>query len=143
MNVSVLGENLEMERQKVFFRRFGELVIVCDKLGREADRSYIRSLQHEVAAKGGTFSPDVKQLSWLTYIERRAKNPEKDIDFSALQESLVERAEYIIRNDALPSGRMFMLVDIVDRAKRGELDRRDLGLLQYLVLEAFPGVDED
>jgi hypothetical protein len=143
MNVSVLGDNLEAERQKVFFRRLGELVIVCDRLEREADRRYVRSLQCEVAAKRGTFSATVKQFSWLTDIERRVKNPAKHIDFSALQESLLERAEYIIRNDALPSGRMFMLVDMVDQARRGELGRRDLGLLQYLVLEGAPGLNED
>lgn len=143
MNVSVLGDNLEMERQKVFFRRLGELVIVCDSLEREADRRYVRWLQREVAAKRGTFSATVKQFGWLTDIERRVKNPAKPVDFSALQESLLERAEYIIRNDALPSGRMFMLVDMVDQARRGELSRRDLGLLQYLVLEGTPGLNED
>jgi hypothetical protein len=135
MNVSVLGDNLEAERQKVFFRRFGELVILCDKLDREADRKYIRSLQRQIAYKGGTFSASVKQFSWLTQIEQRVKNPAKLVDFTALQEGLIASADDIIRNDRLPSGRMFMLVDLVDRGAREPLSRRDIGLLQYLVIE--------
>lgn len=132
MNTSILGNNLERERQKVFFRRFGNVYLHREYLERKADRDFVTSLEKKIQSRHGSFVASASQFSWLGDVEQRLKG---DPDMSRLTGKLVDDARGILRNDALPSGRMLILMDLLDKAAGGKLSKKDLGMLQFLVLE--------
>ena len=70
MNKSVLGADLEAEREKAFMARFGRILSQKEKLS-QGDADYIRSLTRRLAATGGGFSPSIAQSTWLTDIDAR------------------------------------------------------------------------
>lgn len=134
MNKSLLGEELERERHKAFYRRFGTLAQRQDDLKRPADQKFVRSLIRGIARKQGEFTPSVDQFSWMSDIEGRLVKTE--VDYTALSDRLLREAEHIIRNGLLPSGRMNMVIELVDAAAVEPLRPQQVDLLQYLILEA-------
>ncbi|MEY8801945.1 hypothetical protein AB9K35_16675 [Leisingera sp. XS_AS12] len=134
MNKSILGEELERERHNAFYRRFGSLAQRQDDLERPADRDFVRSLIREIARQQGAFTPSVDQFSWMSDVESRLEKSK--VDYTALSDRLLTEADHIIKNGRLPSGRMNMLIELVDAAALAPLSPQQIDLLQYLILEA-------
>lgn len=146
MNKSVLGDDLEIEREKAFMARFGRILSQKEKLNPK-DARYIRSLTRKLATAGGSFSPSIDQSTWLNDIDARLSLPsnqtEETKDKKIMIDKLIPRAEGIIRNGSLTPFRLENLIRIVDTYEReGTLSRNDLDTLQFLVLEGL-GYPED
>ena len=147
MNKSVLGADLEAEREKAFMARFGRILSQKEKLS-QGDADYIRSLTRRLAATGGGFSPSIAQSTWLTDIDARLSALVALVAPRALisgpdLEKLIEAARGIIQARSLTPFRLAFLSLIVDKYDAEEpLSRNDLDMLQFLVLEGS-GYPED
>ncbi len=132
MNESVLGPNLEIEREKAFIARFGKVLAQKDNLNPK-DSGYIRSLARKIADGKGKFSPSIAQSTWLTDIDARLSPvPVRKEDI----ERLIPRAEGIIQHGSLTPLRLQILIGLVDTYELKEtLSRRELDMLHFLVLE--------
>lgn len=139
MNKSVLGPHLEAERQKTFIGKIGQLIAQKETLGAK-DRIKLEELAEKIEADRGTFSPSIEQLSWITeLVGRLSSNPVSENEIK----KLIPEARVIISNGGLPSGRLMILVGIVDAYdENGTLSRKDLNTLHFLVLEG-KGYRED
>lgn len=144
MNKSVLGDDLEIEREKAFMARFGRILSQTEKLSPK-DAKYIRSLTQRLATVGGAFSPSIAQSTWLNDIDARlspASNRTGEIK-KIMIDKLTQDAEGIIRSGSLTPFRLQNLIRIVDTYEtEGALSRNDLDMLHFLVLEGL-GYPED
>lgn len=144
MNKSVLGDDLEIEREKAFMARFGRILSQKEKLNPK-DAKYIKSLTQRLATVGGSFSPSIAQSTWLNDIDERLPHPSNRTEKlpKIMIDKLISRAEGVIRNGSLTPFRLQILIRIVDTYEtEGTLSRNDLDMLQFLVLEGS-GYPED
>lgn len=108
MSDSVLGDDLEFERQKIFFRKIGRILLRKDDITRQADRTLRGSLDEQVRRGRGTFRASPKQFGWLCDIEKRLTRAAEMSD--EMIDGLVDQGEEIRESGALPSRRMSILV---------------------------------
>jgi hypothetical protein len=133
MSDSVLGDDFEPERQKVFFRKIGEIMLRKREVSREADHVFLDSLENQIRRGRGTFHASARQFEWLGNIHDRlspgSRAPDEMVDH------LISEGEEIVRENTLPPGRMNMLKRILDLSKTRELSNKEVSMLQFLVLE--------
>lgn len=142
MNKSVLGENLEFERDKVLFPKIGAIMKVPEKLSNE-DRLLMDNLLERAADMQGHFSfqTDDKDFGRVTriydIISGNSSGPnEKEI------EQLLVNAETIITKGLLTPGRRDLLDSYIDASANRGLTKGELDTIRFFVLEAFNHVNE-
>lgn len=144
MNASVLGADLESEREKAFMARFGRILSQKEKLNSK-DAKYIRSLTRRLAAAGDSFSPSIAQSTWLNDIDARLSPASIRTEEmkKIMIDKLIRDAKGIIRSGSLTPFRLQNLIRIVDTYEtEGTISRNDLDMLHFLVLEGS-GYPED
>lgn len=102
--MSELGDQLELERQRIFFRRFAILVDQQGDIKPPKDRKFISEMIEKITAAKGNFAPSIEEFSQSSVIEDSRKKADRD--YKALAEHYLAKAETIIRNGLLPSGRL-------------------------------------
>lgn len=133
MNKSVLGADLDVEIKKVFIAKIGLLISQKDKLTNRSDRDFVSDVENEIRDKQGSFEPSPDQFRRLTAIYEGVSPAPVNKD---MVDRLVVAANTIIRNGRLHSGRMSILVKIVEKYDLGmEITRQDENMLHFLVLE--------
>ncbi|WP_027234218.1 hypothetical protein [Leisingera caerulea] len=132
--MSELGDQLELERQRIFFRRFAILVDQRGDIKPPDDRKFISEMIEKITAAKGNFAPSIEEFTKASVIEDSLKKADRD--YTALTERYLAEAEPIIKNGVLPSGRLSALIELVDAAAEKPLSPQQVDLLQYLILEA-------
>lgn len=131
---SELGNDLEMERQKVFFRKIGFISLRRARLPRREDRDRLSGLEARIKEGLGTFKVEPEDFEWIS---RTANHLSKGSGvFCEKVDEMLAEGYRIRKHGALPSGRMFTLDRILAKSETGgDLTGNDISTLQFLVLE--------
>jgi hypothetical protein len=133
MNNSILGSDLEASRERIFITKIGFVISQKNKIKSREDLRFVTDVEVEITQKQGRFEPTYDQFQRLTIMHNNLNpvpiNPE-------MIDKLIPEAKTIIRNGRLQSGRMRILVKIVEKYDSDvKLTRDDENMLHFLVLE--------
>lgn len=142
MNKSVLGENLEFERDKVLFPKIGAIMKVPEKLSSE-DRLLIDNLLERAVDMQGHFSfqTDDKDFGRVTRIYDIISGNSSGPNEKEIEQLLVD-AETIITRGLLTPGRRGLLDSYIDASAHRGLTKGELDTIRFFIFEAFGHVDE-